>query len=174
MSTDNVIIKIADRSDAAVIADLSRKTFYDSFGHFNTKENMDKFMTEQFSREALMQEVGIPGNIFLVALLDNKAVGYVRMRKSENPPELGDVSAIEIARIYVEQTVIGKGVGAKLLDQCIELARAQNEKIIWLGVWEHNPRAIAFYSKWGFEKFGSHDFMLGDDRQTDWYMKKNL
>jgi len=174
MGTDNIIIKIADRSDAAVIADLSRKTFYDSFAPFNTKENMDKFMAEQFSREALMQELGMAGNIFLIALLDNTAVGYVRMRKSENPPELGNVPAIEIARIYVEQTVIGKGVGAKLLKQCIEIARARNEKIVWLGVWEHNPRAIAFYSKWGFEKFGSHDFMLGDDRQTDWYMKKNL
>ncbi|MBS1598702.1 MAG: GNAT family N-acetyltransferase [Bacteroidetes bacterium] len=174
MTNDQIIIKIAEKKDAALIADLSRKTFFDSFAHFNTKENMDKFMNEQFTREALMAEVGVPGNIFLLAYLAGEALGYVRMRKSENPPELGDEPAIEIARIYVVKEAIGKGVGPLLLERCIEIAKERNEKIIWLGVWEHNPRAIAFYTKWGFEKFGSHSFMLGDDKQTDWYMKKNL
>ena len=174
MTNEHIIIKIADKSEAALIADLSRKTFHDSFAHFNTKENMDKFMDEQFTKEALIAEVGAPGNIFLLAYLAGEALGYVRMRKSESPPELGNAEAIEIARIYVVKEAIGKGVGGLLLERCIEIANERNEKIIWLGVWEHNPRAIAFYSKWGFEKFGSHPFMLGDDRQTDWYMRKTL
>jgi ribosomal protein S18 acetylase RimI-like enzyme len=174
MTNENIIIKIADKSEAALIADLSRQTFVDSFAQFNTKENMDKFMNVQFRREALMAEVGAPGNIFLVAYLASEALGYVYMRKSENPPELGDVPAIEISRIYIVQKAIGKGVGGLLMERSIEMAKERNEEIIWLGVWEHNHRAIAFYSKWGFEKFGSHPFMLGDDRQTDWYMKKNL
>lgn len=157
-----------------MIADLSRTTFYDSFAHFNTAENMDKFMDGPFTREALIAEVGAPGNIFLLAYEAGEPLGYVRMRESENPTELGDVKAIEIARIYVVKESIGKGVGGLLLERCIHIAKEQNKDIIWLGVWEHNPRAIAFYSKWGFEKFGSHPFMLGDDRQTDWYMKKNL
>ena len=174
MGAENIIVKIAGSSEAALIADLSRKTFYETFARFNTKENMDKFMNEQFTREALIAEVGAPGNIFLVAYSGGEALGYLFMRKSENPRELGNVAAIEIARIYVEQDAIGKGVGALLLERSIEVAKEKKENIIWLGVWEHNPRAIAFYQKWGFEKFGEHPFMLGDDRQTDWYMKKIL
>ena len=170
----NIIIKIADKTDAALIAEISQQTFYDSFAMFNTKENMDKFMIEQFTKAALMSEVGAAGNIFLLAYLAGEVVGYAYMRKSENPPELDNASAIEIARIYAVQKAIGKGVGRILMERCIEIAKEKNEELIWLGVWEHNPRAIAFYSKWGFEKFGEHPFMLGDDRQTDWMMKKNL
>jgi ribosomal protein S18 acetylase RimI-like enzyme len=174
MDGENIIIKIADKTEATLIAELSQQTFYDSFAMFNTKENMDKFMNEQFTKEALMAEVGAPGNIFLLAYFAGEALGYACMRKSENPQELGDISAIEIARIYAVQKAIGKGVGRLLIERCIEIAKEKNEKVIWLGVWEHNPRAIAFYLKWGFEKFGEHPFMLGDDRQTDWMMKKNL
>ena len=174
MTDGNIIVKIADKTDAALIAEISQQTFYDSFAMFNTKENMDKFMDEQFTKETLMAEVGAPGNIFLLAYLAGEALGYACMRKSKNPLELGDVSAIEMARIYAVQKAIGKGIGRILMERCIEIAKEKNEKLIWLGVWEHNPRAIAFYSKCGFEKFGEHPFMLGDDRQTDWLMKKNL
>ena len=64
--------------------------------------------------------------------------------------------------------------GNHLMEACLNLARQGGHKVIWLGVWEHNPRAISFYEKWGFEKFGSHLFMLGNDLQTDLLMKKNL
>jgi ribosomal protein S18 acetylase RimI-like enzyme len=46
--------------------------------------------------------------------------------------------------------------------------------MIWLGVWEHNEHAISFYKKFGFEQFGDHIFMLGNDAQTDLLLKKNL
>jgi len=174
MTDESIIIKIADKTEAELIAELSRQTFYDSFEMYNTKENMDKFMNGQFTKEALMAEVGAAGNIFLLAYLTGEALGYARMRKTDNPPELGNVSAIEIARIYAVQKAIGKGVGKLLIERCIEIAKEKNEELIWLGVWEHNPRAIAFYIKWGFEKFGKHLFMLGDDPQTDLLMKKEL
>ena len=83
-------------------------------------------------------------------------------------------TALEIARIYAVQKSIGKGVGRALMQHCIEIARQRNFRIIWLGVWEKNQKAITFYSKWGFEKFGDHMFMLGNDPQTDWLMKKVL
>jgi ribosomal protein S18 acetylase RimI-like enzyme len=60
------------------------------------------------------------------------------------------------------------------MQRCIEIAKEMHREIIWLGVWEHNQQAINFYTKWGFEKFGEHDFVLGNDVQTDWLMKKDL
>jgi ribosomal protein S18 acetylase RimI-like enzyme len=161
-------------NDAELIAEISRQTFYDSFAPQNTKENMDKFMNEVFTKEALMKEVAEPGNIFLLAFDGDEPAGYVRMRYSANPTELGDSNAIEIARIYAVTNSIGKGVGKMLMQKCIEIAVGKKCDIIWLGVWEHNQRAIDFYTKWGFEKFSIHVFMLGDDPQTDWLMKKEL
>jgi ribosomal protein S18 acetylase RimI-like enzyme len=170
----SVTIRLADTKDAEIIADLSQRTFRDTFAQFNTPENMDMFMNEQFTKKALMEEVALPGNIFLLAFLDDEAVGYVRMRESKNPDELGNSKAIEIARIYSEQRTIGKGVGKALMLKCLEMAKEMNKEMIWLGVWEHNPTAIGFYEKFGFEKFGSHPFLLGEDKQTDFLFKRKI
>ena len=169
-----ITVRNANTKDAELIADMSRQTFYDSFAQENTKEDMDKFMNEQFTKEALMKEVGAERNIFLLAYEGDKPIGYVRMRENNIPPELGIDRAIEVARIYAVQTAIGKGVGSVLMQKCIDIAREKNHHTIWLGVWERNRRAIDFYTRWGFEKFADHDFILGNDVQKDWLMKKVL
>jgi diamine N-acetyltransferase len=171
---NNISIKEATTGDAGLIADLSRQTFYDSFAADNTPENIDKFMNEQFTREKLMEEVGAPGNTFLLAYVGDEVVAYTRLRETASPLLMENGPAIEIARIYAIQNSIGKGVGSALMQQCLEIARQKNARVIWLGVWEKNYKAIAFYTKWGFEKFGDHVFMLGNDAQTDWLMKKIL
>jgi len=135
---------------------------------------MDKFMNEQFTRDNLMKEVGAEHNIFLVAELEGETVGYARLREVPNPAELNNLAAIELARIYSVQSRIGKGVGSALMEKCIEVSATQKKQVIWLGVWEKNQHAIAFYERWGFEKFSEHDFILGDDVQTDWLMMKQL
>jgi ribosomal protein S18 acetylase RimI-like enzyme len=81
---------------------------------------------------------------------------------------------LEIERIYVDSKFHGEGIGKSLLDKCIQLARLKNIKTVWLGVWEHNPNAIAFYKKYGFKKFDDHIFLLGRDPQTDWLMSKSV
>jgi len=146
----------------------------ETFAPQNTQENMDKFMNEQFTHEALAKEVGAPGNIFLLAELDGVPVGYARLRELNNPPELKNVPSIEIARIYSIQSQIGKGIGAELMKRCIDIAKQNNKQVVWLGVWKENHRAINFYKRWGYEIFGEHDFVLGDDVQTDWLMKRNV
>ncbi len=167
-----IMIRVAGTNDAELIAEMSRQTFYDTFAVYNSKENMDLFMNNSFSTEALMKEVREPGNIFLLAYDNEKPVGYARMRENNNPPQLGDLPAIEIARIYSLTASIGKGIGKMLMQHCIAMAKERNNKAVWLGVWEQNQRAIDFYIQWGFVKFGDHVFMLGNDPQNDWLMKK--
>ena len=169
-----ISICIANQQQAGLIADLSRQTFYETFASMNTKENMDKFMKESFSKEALMNEVGVPGSIFLLAYIGEEPVGYARLRENNNPPELGNVRALEIARIYSLTKYIGRGVGSALMQACIDIAKNKNLDTLWLGVFQENHRAIEFYTRWGFEKFGTHVFMLGEDPQQDWLMKKIL
>ena len=169
-----ITIRIATKKDAELIADMSRQTFYETFAAENTKENMDKFMNEQFTRETLIEEVGAGNNIFLLAFDGEQPVGYARIRENNNPPSLGTANAIEIARIYAATHAIGKGIGKVLVQKCIEIAKAGSRELVWLGVWEKNQRAIEFYKKWGFEKFAEHDFILGNDVQKDWLMKKKI
>lgn len=157
-----------------MIAELSRQTFIDTFAEYNTPENMQLFLDESFSTSLLEQEVGAPDNFFLIAEDGSEVRGYARLRVNNQPPELGNEKTLEIARIYATKESIGLGVGRLLMEGSIAMASSLQKDIIWLGVWENNTRAITFYTKWGFEKFGDHIFMLGNDKQKDWLMRRRV
>jgi len=167
-------IRLATKKDAALIADLSRQTFYETFAATNTPQDMQKFLNLQFTKGRLMLEVGVLENIFLLAYHQNKVAGYVKLRDGRTPKQLQHIPALEIARLYAVTDMIGKGVGRLLMQTSIDIAKEKGKQVVWLGVWEKNQRAIDFYHKWGFEKFGEQDFWLGDDLQCDWIMKKQL
>ena len=169
-----VSLRYATRKDALLIADISRQTFYDTFAAQNTKEDMDKFLEEQFTRGRLIMEVGAKENTFLLAYAGEEVAGYVKLRDGKRPKTLGTEPALEIARLYCTASMVGKGIGKLLMQTSIDIARERDKKLVWLGVWEKNQRAIDFYNKWGFTKFDETDFLLGNDLQRDWLMKREV
>ena len=170
----NLQIRYATIEDAKLIADLSHQTFYETFAEQNTKENMEKFLSQQFTKGKLMLEVGAPGNTFLLAYRDQEVVGYTKLRENTEPRSIDIKPALEIARLYVVQHMIGQGAGKLLMQAIIDIARQSDAAAVWLSVWEKNKRALDFYHHWGFEKFDETLFVLGDDIQTDWLMRKKV
>jgi diamine N-acetyltransferase len=167
-------IRHADAQDAFKLAAIGRLTFVETFAESNSKEDMHLYVQKAFTIEQLKKELDEPNTTFLIAYDGDKPVGYAKLRTGYEPPELKAEAALEIERIYVRKAYLGKNVGKQLMQMCLSLATEQKFKLVWLGVWEHNPRAIKFYEKWGFEKFGSHPFILGFDAQTDILMKKKI
>ncbi len=161
-------LRPATPDDASLIADISHETFSETFAAHNTKADMDKFFSIQFSKAQLIAEVGAPGNTFILAYAGDEPAGYLFLKENS----LHNAPAIEISRLYARSAFIGKKVGKTLMEAAIDFARLQNKDWLWLGVWEHNHRAIDFYKTFGFEKFGTHDFLLGDDLQVDWEMRR--
>jgi ribosomal protein S18 acetylase RimI-like enzyme len=88
--------------------------------------------------------------------------------------DVHDPDALEIERLYMHRDFQGLGLGSALMQKALDVARARGKKYVWLGVWEGNNKARAFYHKHGFYPFGSHPFVMGDDRQTDLLMRKDL
>jgi diamine N-acetyltransferase len=170
----NFSLRYATREDAELVADISRQTFYDTFAADNTEEDMTKFLNEQFTKGRLMLEVGSPENIFLLVQAGDAVAGYLKLREGRRLSPFETLQSLEIARIYAVKDFIGQGVGRLLMQAAIDIATQKEKDVIWLGVWERNQRAIDFYTSWGFEKFGECDFLLGDDLQRDWLMKKHL
>jgi diamine N-acetyltransferase len=171
---ESITIRTASLEDAQAIVSLGIRTFRDTFDDVNTPENMMQYLNKTFTVKRISEEIQEPGSLFLLAEQDAEIIGYARVRNAESPSELGTAKALEIERLYADKRFLGKRVGYLLMSQCLQFAQDHRYEVVWLGVWEHNERAIAFYRKWGFEKFGDHVFMLGDDAQTDWLMKKVL
>lgn len=168
-----VQIRLAEAGEAELVAEISRETFYDTFAVHNTVADMDKFMAEQFSTAQLVEEFSQAGHSFFLAWVDELPAGYIFL-KNKSHQSLGSEAAIEISRLYVRKSFIGKGIGKLLMQKAIAFAEQQQKEWIWLGVWEHNQTAIDFYTAFGYEKFSEHHFLLGNDLQLDWLMKKNL
>lgn len=171
---EKITIRPASLEDAQLLAEFSATTFFETFASFNTEEDIMSYIRENFNTRQVTVELQEPGTTFLLAQQYGSVVGYAKLKKREKSEDLSEENTIEIERIYSSKDYLGKGVGKKLMEACLTLATQHGNKVIWLGVWEHNPRAIAFYKKWGFEEFGSHPFVLGKDVQTDLLMKKKL
>ncbi|MBA4056793.1 MAG: hypothetical protein C0490_18915 [Marivirga sp.] len=169
-----LIVDVASPKDAQALVDIGAKTFYETFASFNTAGDMKLYLEKNFTVPQLSLELNESANTFLLARIGETVVGYAKLRRIESPTELNERNSIELERIYSSKEYLGKSVGRKLMDACLKIGKEEGNKVIWLGVWEHNPRAIAFYEKCGFEKFASHPFMLGNDLQTDLLMKKTL
>jgi ribosomal protein S18 acetylase RimI-like enzyme len=167
-----VIIREAELKDASLLQEFGIKTFLDSFAAANTPENMKMYLESGFSLEKIQGDLGDPETKFLLAYIDQQLAGYAKVIVNKKHEALKEQRAMELERIYVDKQYIGKQVGIVLLEKCFQMAKREKLNVVWLGVWEHNPRAISFYRKWGFEKFSEHTFMLGNDAQTDWLMKK--
>lgn len=170
----SLVIRVAKPEEAKTLGRLAAQTFTETFEWYNTEENMREYNDSHFQPNQILSEITDPKSIVYVALLDDVIIGYAKLKNSETPEELGTASCIEIERLYVSKQFHDKKVGLALMNKCIETAKQKNIDVIWLGVWEHNPRAINFYTRIGFEKFGSHIFQLGDDAQTDYLMKMSL
>lgn len=168
----NYHIRKANIADINSLCEIGAKTFVETYEKENTPENLQKYLDEKFNEKQILDELSTPQTIFLLVELEDEVIGYSKLRVNsvENP----NPKALEIERIYITKQYHGQKFGALLMQGCIDTAIENNYESLWLGVWEHNPKAIAFYRKWGFEVFGTHIFQLGDDAQTDFLMQKTL
>jgi GNAT superfamily N-acetyltransferase len=172
----SISIRHAELGDAKLLTDLSYTTFWDAFAHHpkNAPDDLAHYMRQAFSLEQITDELAAPGSIFLIAEIDGKAAGYAKLIIGSIEDGITAAKPIELARLYSHQEHLGKGVGQNLMDACFDLAKTHDHDVMWLGVWEYNPRAQRFYERNGFRQVGKHTFQLGSDPQTDLLMQKEL
>jgi ribosomal protein S18 acetylase RimI-like enzyme len=165
-----VNLRRATTDDAAALAALALKTFLDAFLAVNRAEDMDVYCREFFGEEQQRRELENAQLVTLVVEDAGTLIAFAQVRPTPGHAA-GDA---EVVRFYVEQSHHGRGIAQTLMAAVLTEAHALGAATLWLGVWEHNSRAIAFYTKCGFLKVGSHPFILGTDVQTDWEMAIGL
>ena len=169
-----ISIRLATAADNGLLANLGAQTFFDSFAADNTPENMTAYLAASFSSQKQAAELADPANTFLIAETAGAVAGYARLKVGSPPECIRGARPIEIVRFYSVAAWIGRGVGAALMQACLAEAARRGCDTVWLDVWERNPRAIAFYRKWGFVEAGAQTFQLGDDLQHDLLMQRPI
>jgi len=169
-------IRIATPADGEQLAALAERTFRDTFAADNASDDMEAYVRESLSQARVRAELLDDANTFLLAFVDGagEPVGYAKIRPGTTDPSVKGPHPVELERLYVDRSAIGRGVGAALMRATLDEARLAGHRTLWLGVWERNARAIAFYVRWGFETVGDHVFRLGSDVQRDLIMARSV
>lgn len=169
-------VRLALESDAATIAEIGVHVFTISFGHAVEPQSLATYLKNEYSIEAILKDVNDPSRTLLVSADQNgQVVGFGYLTRGSDDPCLGHVNQkAELQRIYVHNSVQGKGVGSLLANSLESLAQEQGFTNLWLGVWEKNTGAIRAYERWGYQTVGEHDFEIGSDIHRDLIMLKSL
>jgi diamine N-acetyltransferase len=170
-----VVIRTAASADAKSLARFAERTFREAFAADNRPEDMDAYCGTAFTTDAMRDCLSDAAIATLVVVADDGGFAAYAQLRPHGPGPGGEMARpLELWRFYVDKVHHGHGIAQQLMDAVIEQARQRGAATLWLGVWEHNTRAQAFYRKFGFVDVGSHTFVLGTDVQTDRLMARTI
>lgn len=167
-------IKICTKDMLADLQYLCRTTFAETFSDANSEEDMQKFLDESYSSEKLSAELANSESVTYIAYQNAVPLGYLKLNMGNAQTEKCLDNSLEIQRIYILKSAKGHGIGSAFMQIAEDFAREKKLSTIWLGVWEHNEPAKKFYKSKEYEKFSQHTFVLGNDLQTDFLLKKEI
>jgi diamine N-acetyltransferase len=167
-------IKKCTLDDLLSLQEISYITFDETFKQQNSPENMKAYLDKAFNLKQLEEEVRNASSEFFFVYFNNELAGYLKVNINDAQSEDMGSQALEVERIYVNKDFQKHGLGKYLLNEAVEIAKARHKSKIWLGVWEKNENAIAFYKRMGFVESGSHSFYMGDEEQIDIIMTLSI
>lgn len=165
-----VVIRRAAPADAATLTAFARQTFDETFTEGNDPDDLAAFLDASFQVPLQLAEIINPDEITLLVEDDRSLIGYAQVRRDETPAQVTGPAPVQLHRIYLAAAAQGRGLGRRLMEAAQASGRDLGGRTLWLTVWEHNQRAIAFYERFGFGRVGTADFVVGTEVQTDFLM----
>lgn len=167
-------IKKCTLEDLHTLQEISYETFNETFKDQNSPENMIAYLERAFNLNQLEKELSNLSSQFFFIYFNKDVAGYLKVNTNDAQSEEMGEESLEVERIYIKKEFQKHGLGKDLLNKALEIAMEHDKKKIWLGVWEKNENAIAFYKKMGLDQTGAHSFYMGNEEQTDYIMVKTL
>lgn len=170
----DVTVRECTLNDLLLLRELSYKTYNETFRHMNTPPNMKAYLEKAFNIGKLRDELANSNSLFYFLYTEKELAGYLKLNEYEAQTDINDPQSIEIERIYVAKEFQGKSLGRALMNKAVATAKDREKSYLWLGVWEKNQKGIQFYEKNGFYIIGTHPFLMGEEEQTDFILRKDL
>ncbi|MEM9849236.1 MAG: GNAT family N-acetyltransferase [Bacteroidota bacterium] len=170
----NTTVRRASSDDLIPLLTFAKARFIDTYEHLNAPANFRAYLDQYFTVSAFEKELVNPKSLFYVLEQAQNILAYIKLNLDSADGGLDPQHCIELERIYVEKAMQGSGYGKQMIEKAIAVGKTHQKNILWLGVWENNPKAIQFYERMGFETYGTHIFQLGADQQNDFLMKMDI
>jgi len=167
-------IRLCNLDDLTELQKISVETFVDTFAADNNPADLQEYLSEAYGFGRLKEEMINPESHFFFIYWADSLAGYLKLNTGRAQTEMSDINNLEVERIYIRKDFKRLGLGRQLLYYAFEVAAKENRESIWLGVWEKNTNALQFYRAFGFKKVGVHNFIVGEDKQTDLIMMKEF
>lgn len=168
-----VIQKVAPKQ-ADSLRQLAIKTYRETFSDHIGEADLQTYFRETYAVDRLKEELENPESQVCFIVKDGQTAGFLKINWGQAQTEQKLADSLEIQRIYILEAFQGMGLGKQLFEYGLQEAYRLGCKWVWLGVWEHNYKAQAFYQKYGFEKFSEHAFPTGEQTDVDWLLRKLL
>lgn len=157
-----------------MLLEISKETYRDAFEAANDPKDFKAYMESTFTKERLGKSLKNPETFFFLVYAATDLVAYIKVNEGRAQSDIKSPDSLELERIYIRKEHQGRKIGKWLLEEVKKLTIERKKTYLWLGVWEQNTRAISFYERNGFSKFGTHPYFMGNDEQTDWLMRFDI
>lgn len=174
MKANTILLRKVERTDIIELQKIGKSTFAETFVDDCDPADMEKYLEEKHNLDLLKTELENPESQFFFAEIEGEVIAYLKINWGKAQTESKLENALEVERLYVLAAFQRMQAGQVLMNKALRIATEANFDWLWLGVWEHNKKAIRFYKKNGFVIFDKHPFVVGTDIQTDVLMKLKL
>ena len=165
----------ATAADGPEVDAMARESWVATFGHASSADDLALYVAGAYGPTGrLLRDLADPAYRFRVAREDGRVAGYAKIGPYALGEGLAPEDTVQLYQLYVLPAWQGAGVSRALMDWAVHAARSGGAPAIALSVWEENPRALAFYRRYGFREVGEYAFMTGNQADRDLVMRLDL
>lgn len=165
-------IRRATAADAALVADLARRNFTETFGHLYPPEDLAYFLDTSYTPDTQREALEDPAYAVWLLERDGEAVGHLFAGPCGLPHADARPGHGEIKRLYILRHSHNGGWGAKLMQHAMDWLLRDGPRTLWVGVWSENFGAQRFYARYGFEQAGEYKFPVGATRDHEFIFRR--
>jgi len=173
MAEPGICVRYAMSDDAEALSIFAAAVFPSGGPPGADPQDLAHYIATELTTDRFRTLIENPNATLLVAELARHICGYALLLRSSPHPQIEGGVPAEVRKLYVAPAHHGRGVADELMRQALASLQWDGLAVVWLSVYSENPRAIAFYKKWGFRIVGRHEFLVGADRQQDFVMRRD-
>lgn len=165
----SVILRRAKAEDAEALAVFAARVFPLGGRPGADAADIDAHVAKELTPQTMRAMIADPNAVVVLAEDASQIIGYGVLMLSSPHPQLPGENTAEVRKLYVDPQHHGRGIADSLMRELLSAAKCDT---VWLSVFSENPRGIAFYKRWGFEVIGEQFFVVGNDHQQDFLMRR--